>query len=198
MRSKLLEETRKYFRGGDSRLHFPDIENTAPFTVATLLDPRYRKAGFSSQNKADAAERKLRELSAEIELNRTTRSLQETNLDQPQPADDWDECMGLVPDPELSIQCSDSADVEVTAFLNEPNISRNSSPYTWWKVNSEKFTILCILAKRFLSAPLGSIASEREFKVAKRVTTGRYNLKPSNVQKLLFLKYNLRMLNYDI
>ena len=36
------------------------------------------------------------------------------------------------------------------------------------------------------------------FNVAKRVTTGRYNLKPSNVQKLLFLKYNLRMLNYDI
>ena len=106
--------------------------------------------------------------------------------------------MGLVPDPELSIQCSDSADVEVTAYLNETNISRKSSPYTWWKANSEKFPILCNLAKCFLSAPLGSIASEREFKIAKRVTTGRFNLKPVNVQKLLFFKYNLKMLNYDI
>ena len=73
-----------------------------------------------------------------------------------------------------------------------------SSPYTWWKVNSEKIPILGNLAKRVLSAPLGSIASEREFKIAKRVTTGRFNLKPTNVQKLLFLKDNLRMLNYDI
>ena len=53
---------------------------------------------------------------------------------------------------------------------------------------------------KFLSAPMGSIASEREFKIAKRVTQGRYNLKPENVQKLLFLKYNLilRMLNYNL
>lgn len=196
MRSKLLEETRKYFRGGDSRLHFPDIENTATYTVSTLLDPRYRKTGFASQNKADAAERKLRELAAEVELNQTAESLQEEN--QVQPADDWDECMGMVQDSEISVQCSNSADAEVTAFLGELNISRSSSPYTWWKANEEKFPILAALAKRFLSAPLGSIASEREFKVAKRVTNGRFNLKPDNVQRLLFLKYNLRMLNYNI
>ena len=30
------------------------------------------------------------------------------------------------------------------------------------------------------------------------MTTGRFNIKPTNVQKLLFLKNNLRMLNYDI
>ena len=47
-----------------------------------------------------------------------------------------------------------------------------------------------------LSAPMGSIASEREFKIAKRVIQVRYNLKPENVQKLLLFlkyKYNLRM-----
>ena len=54
MRAKLLEETRKYFRGGDPRQHFPDIENKDAYRISTLLDPRYRRNGFSSQNKADA------------------------------------------------------------------------------------------------------------------------------------------------
>ena len=56
MRAKLLEETRKYFRGGDPRQHFPDIENKDAYRISTLLDTRYRKNGFSSQNKADAGE----------------------------------------------------------------------------------------------------------------------------------------------
>ena len=45
-------------------------------------------------------------------------------------------------------------------------------------------------------APMGSVASEREFKIAKRVTTNRGTLKPGNVEKLLFMKYNLRLMNY--
>ena len=51
---------------------------------------------------------------------------------------------------------------------------------------------------KVLAAVKGIVASEREFKIAKRVTQGRYNLKPENVQKLLFLKYNLRMLYYNL
>jgi hypothetical protein len=43
---------------------------------------------------------------------------------------------------------------------------------------------------------MASIVSEREFKIAKRVTTNQYNLKPENVEKLLFLKYNLRMIDF--
>ena len=44
---------------------------------------------------------------------------------------------------------------------------------------------------------MGSVPSEREFKQAKRVVTGRLNLEAENVEKLLFLKYNLRMIAYD-
>ena len=44
---------------------------------------------------------------------------------------------------------------------------------------------------------MGSVASEREFKIAKRVTTNRGTLKPGNVEKLLFMKYNLRLMNYN-
>ena len=104
--------------------------------------------------------------------------------------------MGLIPDPEVAVVIS-SAETEVTNFLAESNIGRTSSPFTWWAANEKKYPTLASLARKYLSAPLGSIASEREFKVAKRVVHGRQNLKPGNVEKLLFLKYNLRMLGYS-
>ena len=61
--------------------------------------------------------------------------------------------------------------------------------------NKERYPRLGALAYKYLSAPKVSIASEREFKVDKRVTNNRGALNPSNV--LLFLKYHLRMLNYQ-
>ena len=106
--------------------------------------------------------------------------------------------MGLTDDPEIAGDSSHSSDAEVTAFLAEKNINRESSPFTWRKAHEEHYLLVAAVARKYLSAPMGSIASEREFKIAKRVTQGRYNLKPRNVQKLLFLKYNLRMLNCSV
>ena len=42
-----------------------DVEDTDVFSLSTLLDPRFRKNGFSSLRKADAAEKKLKELATE-------------------------------------------------------------------------------------------------------------------------------------
>ena len=66
MRARLLEETTNYFRGGDNRPEFPDIESSQLYSISTLLDPRFRKLGFYSENKADAAEKLLREVAANI------------------------------------------------------------------------------------------------------------------------------------
>ena len=76
-------------------------------------------------------ERKLRELTAEVELNRTVRSVGEVSISQPSSTSDWDLCMGLTDDPEIVVDSPNSADAEVTAFLAENNISWQSSPYTW-------------------------------------------------------------------
>ena len=46
---------------------------------------------------------------------------------------------------------------------------KNSSPFIWWSTNYKKYPILRQLAKRYLSAPIGSVPSEREFKQAERV-----------------------------
>lgn len=68
----------------------------------------------------------------------------------------------------------------------------------YWGGNQTRYPILCTLARRYLSAPLGSVASERCFKVAKLIVKDRVRLKAENVEMLLFNKYNLRMLRYNL
>ena len=52
---------------------------------------------------------------------------------------------------------------------------------------------------KFLSAPISSVASEREFKIAHDLTNGNRNrLRLRNVQRLLFLKQNLKVNGYNI
>ena len=88
-------------------------------------------------------------------------------------------------------------DSEIADYLAEKHIKKNSSPFIWWTANYEKYPVLGQLVKRYLFASMGSVPSERKFKQAKRVVTGRLKLKAENVEKLLFLKYNLTMIAYD-
>ena len=50
---------------------------------------------------------------------------------------------------------------ELNSYLQESNTPRNSWPVTWWGVNHSKYPHLAVLARRYLSAPMASIASER-------------------------------------
>jgi hypothetical protein len=173
---------------------FRDIESSELYALATILDPRYRTQCFLSADKADFAVEVLKERASEIEVNKTAASI----VEESNPAgDEWALCMGTQADP-IAAQPTSSADCEVTEYLKEKNIPRERCPFSWWAGNQQKFPLLSSLARRYLSAPMGSIASEREFKISKRIVEHRVNLKPDNVEMLLFMKYNLRMLDYNI
>ena len=67
---------------------------------------------------------------------------------------------------------ANTSDSEIADFLAEKNIKKNSLPFIWWSANNEKYPNLGQLAKIYLSAPMGSVPSKREFKQAKQVVTG--------------------------
>ena len=86
-------------------------------------------------------------------------------------------------DSEISIRTiyQDVASTELNLFMKDKDINRKSSPFVWCSANREKYPHL---ARRYLLSPSCiTIIREKEFKVAKRVTTGRLRLKPENVQK---------------
>ncbi|RXG61778.1 Zinc finger BED domain-containing protein 4 [Armadillidium vulgare] len=55
MKDALLNQIHQYLEGGDSRKHFMHIEENPMTTVATLLDPRYKTAGFQNKEMAEKA-----------------------------------------------------------------------------------------------------------------------------------------------
>lgn len=86
----------------------------------------------------------------------------------------------------------------MSSYINESLIDSESDPLIYWKMKEIEMPILAKFAKKFLSAPMGSVASEREFKVASDITGGdRTRLLPENAEMLLFLKYNLRAVGYN-
>ena len=74
----------------------------------------------------------------------------------------------------------------------------DADPLLFWSEEVErdpKMMVLARLARKYLASPARSAASERLFKKAKDISSGkRVNLMPENVEKLLFCKYNLKAL----
>jgi len=87
--------------------------------------------------------------------------------------------------------------VEVTTYFSEPVIPPKENPLLWWKCNQHRFPVLARLAQAFLAAPPSSVQSERIFSTAGDVYGDhRARLLPDNADKLIFLKFNLPLVNY--
>ena len=80
--------------------------------------------------------------------------------------------------------------------MKKKKIGIEEDPLKFWAGNKTELPTLSALAREFLGSPPSSAPSEREFKVAKNLQKDRVKLLPKNVEMLLFLKYNLRAINY--
>ena len=90
------------------------------------------------------------------------------------------------------------AKIAFANYLQEPISDFSDSPLLFWHTSYTCYPELATLVNRYLTSPISSVASEREFKVARDIANGnRVQLRPQNVQKLLFLKYNLRAISYN-
>lgn len=86
------------------------------------------------------------------------------------------------------------ATVERQQYLKSKNIGRDEDPLRWWEQNQCHLPQLQLLdvACKYLCIPGTSVSFERLFsKAGEVVEARRSNLKPSNVNKILFLNKNL-------
>ena len=60
------------------------------------------------------------------------------------------------------------------------------------------YTINNPLARKYLAIPASSVTSERAFKVAKFASKYRFRLKAVNLERILFLSYNLEALGHPL
>ena len=88
---------------------------------------------------------------------------------------------------------------EVNNYLND-NITEladpNTNPFKWWNENKQRFPVLAILARKYLSIPATSVPSERLFSDAgNNMTNKRTHLNPKFFQEILFIKRNSKYID---
>lgn len=83
---------------------------------------------------------------------------------------------------------------EVSGYMAKDCTSVDSDPLSWWKVHESVYPNLAVLAKSYLAIPATSVPSERVFSTAGDIVTAtRSTLSTESVDKLVFLKKNLKI-----
>ena len=83
------------------------------------------------------------------------------------------------------------AAVEKQQYLQHKNIERHEDPLKWWEQNSAHLPYLQRVAKKYLCIPATSVPVERLFsKAGEVIAARRSNIKPKNVDMILFLNKN--------
>ncbi|KAJ4945993.1 hypothetical protein JOQ06_023671, partial [Pogonophryne albipinna] len=191
MKSTLLEavETR-----------FAEVEEEPLYSIATLVDPRYKDRFFTKSDNLRLATDNLILEVAKIER----AASEEPEAAEPMrktPRQEASSSLGSVLDEILeenqleARSVSTSADVQVQTYLSEQTSPRKSNPLHYWKDNASRFPSLTAIATRFLCAPCTSVDSERLFSAVSNVLDEKRNrLSPDRVEMLIFLKKKLHLI----
>lgn len=215
---KIKEDTSENFKLMVAKMihnisgRFQDIENNKIYTIATYLDPRYKLKFFTEIIKEQVQSEILGILGC-------SRTSQDEGPSSPKrsrselPPTSSSTCSSYVQSCLAEIlstsdedeQNYDTADrnqlIVKKALLNEYNrekrLTLSENPLLWWKMHT-KYYSLSTLVRQYLSPPPGSVPSEQLFSAAGLIYDPlRNRLSGDKAAKLLFVKYNLPLLNFD-
>ncbi|XP_011405235.1 PREDICTED: zinc finger BED domain-containing protein 1-like [Amphimedon queenslandica] len=175
---------------------FLNMEANVLIASATLLDPRFKKIGFSDQRAGDQIARHLTAEITQMMRSREATSQTTATATTNEVAQDTADSVWRFFDEQVSSQSNMHPGVtafsEVDKYFKTPVLQRTEDPLNWWKENSQVFPQLAPLARKYLSLLATSVPSERLFsKAGELVSLKRNRLKPKNVNMFLFLnKYH--------
>jgi hypothetical protein len=211
--------TRKLRDELNSSTRFGDLMKDDKYTIATYLDPRY-KSKFFNNVVTEQVESKILNLimirtkdtnanqeddcrpstpsspkRARIQIEPSTscalhtlESLLNTNEDQLDPTTTDDNSDNL----RLVLQSN------ILEYQKEKRLPLQQDPVKWWQSNGHKYHHIVPLVRQYLSAPPSSVASEQLFSGAGLVYEEHRNrLRGEKAAKLLFVKYNLPLINFE-
>lgn len=157
--------------------------------IACFLDPRYRFLKMLSENERNDVYTEIKRLLQEFpqtenyELPSTAKktrfSIFEENSNDLRSCDEF----------EFYMQNADYSQYLSTEYNKKHLVE------LFWRNNKDKLPKLFLLAKKRLHVPASSAPSEIVFSAAGRTCRNRINLKPKNLDDLLFLRNNLEFSN---
>ncbi|KAK3930257.1 Zinc finger BED domain-containing protein 4 [Frankliniella fusca] len=172
---------------------FSGIENLRPYAAATLLDPRFKRAAFSSPAAVASIVSHIGKLVAE-EIASDSRSIQEelTAAAVETPAESiWSEFDQRVRDSavDASQDAAGGLPIEFRQYLNRPACSRKENIFVLWGQLKAEYPHVYKVAMRFVPALGTSVPSERLFSHAGLISTKlRNRLSGNHLDQLVFLR----------
>ncbi|XP_058121973.1 E3 SUMO-protein ligase ZBED1 [Anopheles coustani] len=166
-------------------------------SLATILDPRFKKKGFGSTEEFDQAVTllltEMDKLDAEIQMNfdedvkDPLELVEVTARDETSIWDDFDTNQI----PKVILHTRLSTKKELDNYLAAPLLHRTDDPIEWWNMEKHNLPILYQIMMRTLCIPASAVACERVFSKAGDIETKiRNTLTTSKIGKMLFIKHN--------
>ncbi|XP_078023607.1 zinc finger BED domain-containing protein 4-like [Epinephelus lanceolatus] len=178
---------------------FDGIENEPLYTLATLLDPRYKDRCFSAELKAHTRGLLLDLLATQTGPDEGQEPGNNNNTDEPaekmpRPGSS-SSMLGEIMQEERPQQAT-AAMSQLNLYLSEPVISRDADPLAYWRANQDRFSALTIAARAYLLAPCTSVDSERLFSAASNILDDRRSrLSAKKAEMLLSVRKNLPLMH---
>ncbi|KAJ8332474.1 hypothetical protein SKAU_G00426470 [Synaphobranchus kaupii] len=189
-KSTLLEAVSDRFNG---------VQSEALYSVATMLDARYKDRYFDTDKKEGARNLLLKVVNEMVGGGDGQHGDASTDSGDPPPKKTrpgtllLDMYQEIIEENVISEQASTSETAsQVHAYLGEATIPRNASPLEYWKSNQARFPALARVARKYLSAPSTSVDSERLFSaVAHVIDEKRNRINCEKAEMLIFVQKNL-------
>uniref|UniRef100_A0AAR5PTC4 BED-type domain-containing protein n=1 Tax=Dendroctonus ponderosae TaxID=77166 RepID=A0AAR5PTC4_DENPD len=168
---------------------------------ATILDPRFKTAGFGIDSNARTAQDWLTEELAIILENKTEDAPEVIELTEdmvetkPQIVDEgnlWLHFDQKVANASSVEEPNSMSAIMVKQYFETKLLPRKDDPLMYWKDHERFFPELANLAKKYLSIPATSIPAERLFSKSGYMLNERRSRLPSkNLNEILFLNANM-------
>nr|CAH7753141.1 unnamed protein product [Callosobruchus chinensis] len=177
---------------------FSEIDKNILFQISTFLDPRYKNKFFSDILIKQIKEKLCADLETEENLTATTSTGVKPTI-RKEHSHSLDLEVSIANMLDSDDDDDEQSENQIIYFMSEKRLlSRDQDQLKYWQVNSKRFGCLSHIARTYLSSPATSVPSEQFFSAAGIVYDPHRNrLLGDKAAKLLFLKYNLPLLNFN-
>ena len=182
------------------RKRFSDSEENEIMAQASILDPRFKKYGFMSDNKFKNAFSILRSRLENIRLpsNQIDNAEQtpSTSTSTPAPSPSvyllWKVYEEKVEQFKATQTSTASGIIELNRYMQEPLIDRHEDPLKWWHERKHIYPYLHTFVIKRLCVTATTVPCERIFSEAGQIITLKRNrLDTKKASQLIFLHNNL-------
>ncbi|KAL0819743.1 hypothetical protein ABMA28_007791 [Loxostege sticticalis] len=183
---------------------FAHLESNDMYAEATILDPRFKRRGFKHDRNYETALNVLKQRVGRISQDPETIPRSTTSQSQAEapvhPAGNpsiWEEfdreVAGLRPENSIA-----AGIVEVDRYIQEPMLSRQGNPLTWWHQRKEVYPHLFRYMLKRLHLTATSVPCERIFsKAGYTLSERRSRLASKKLEQLLFIGANAHLLKCE-